>query len=392
MRKSKALTLSSLLAASALLFAGCVQPQQNAPETQAASPSGGAGLTIWVDAELKDVASTLAEQYRQDTGGTLTIVEKDFFQLETELASSAPDVFIGSSEWTDRLAAAGLVANLGEPNLAGFEPRVLQGASYQGALYGIPYAIESLAMVCNGEELKQQPSSLTELTDAGYNMIVSPGGDPYTLFPLQSSFEVYPLKLDENFDWVEESGLGSARSKEFATWLSENKSLFTQLDYSAGITAFIEGQETCLLTGPWAISEILNRAKFPISVYDFPSVGGSPALSFATARVAYVAAKSANQDEAKRVANYFANNATQLLIHKLTGRVPAKADVTKDIADPVIAGFAKAASWTVTLPSSPLMQSTWAPWSKSLNQIITTDDDPLIIWDLMVQDLAKVNG
>jgi arabinogalactan oligomer/maltooligosaccharide transport system substrate-binding protein len=344
-----------------------------------------------VDAELAGTAQTLAEQYAQDTGGALNIVEKDFYQIEAELAAGAPDLFIGSTEWTDRLAAAGAVSAFeGQPS--GFEKRVLQGASYQGTLYGIPYAIESLALVCDGDQLKQQPGSLRELTDAGYNVIVSPGGDPYTLFPIQSSFDVYPVVLDENGDWQEQSGLGSSRSKEFAGWLGENQSLFTQLDYSAGIAAFIDGQETCLLTGPWAISEILNRAKFTVSVYDFPSVGGSQPLSFSTARAVFVSATSANQDQAKRVANYFANSATQLVIYKQTGRVPAMAEVIDEIPDPVIKGFAKAAAWSVVLPNSKLMQNTWAPWGKTLNTIITSDEDPQITWDLMVQDLAKVSG
>ena len=391
MRKSS-LTLSALFSIGALLLSGCSQAETQPSQSQTAQASGGSTLTIWVDAELSDTAKTLAEQYAQDTGGTLSIVEKDFYQIEAELASGAPDLFIGSSEWTDRLAAAGAISPIGEQEPAGFETRVLQGASYQGVLYGIPYAIESLALVCNGDELKQQPSSLNELTDAGYNVIVTPGGDPYTLFPIQSSFDVYPLALDENGDWQEQSGLGSARSKEFASWLGENQSLFSQLDYSAGIAAFVDGQETCLLTGPWAISEILNRAKFTVSVYDFPSVGGSQPLSFATARAVFVAASSANQDQAKRVANYFANSATQLLIYKQTGRIPAKAEVISQIQDPVIKGFAKAAAWSVVLPNSKLMQNTWAPWSKTLNTIITTDDDPQITWDLMVQDLAKVSG
>jgi arabinogalactan oligomer/maltooligosaccharide transport system substrate-binding protein len=389
-RKSPAQKLA-LLSVSILTLVGCSQPQ--APtQSETAAPSDGVALTIWVDAELKEVADTLAEQYAQDAGGSLNVVEKDFYQVEAELLGGAPDLFIGSTEWTDRLAQAGSVVSLGEQNRSGFEKRVLEGASYQGQLYGIPYAIESLALVCNGDELKSQPRSLTELTDAGYNVIVTPGGDPYTMFPIQSSFEVYPLELDESGDWVEASGLGSPRSKEFATWLGENKTLFTSLDYSAGIAAFVEGQETCLLTGPWALSEILNRANFKVSVYDFPSVGGSQPLSFATSRAVFVSALGSNQEQAKKVAEYFANSATQLLIYKQTGRVPAKAEVISDIEDPVIAGFAKAAAWSVVLPSSPLMQNTWAPWSKTLNTILTSDEDPQITWDLMVQDLAKVSG
>lgn len=389
MRKSS-LSLGSVLAISALLLTGCSQPQAQVSQSETAAPSDGTSLTIWVDAELAETAATLAEQYAQDTGGTLSVVEKDFFQIEAELSQGAPDLFIGSTEWTDRLAQAGLVSQLAAPG--GFEERVLQGASYQGLLYGIPYAIESLALVCNGDELKQQPQTLQELTDAGYNVIVTPGGDPYTMFPIQSSFDVYPLALDENGDWTEQSGLGAGQHKEFAKWLFENKSLFVALDYSAGIAAFVDGQETCLLTGPWALSEILNRAKFSVSVYDFPSVGGSQPLSFATARAVFVSAGSKHQEQAIKVANYFANSATQLLIYKQTGRVPAKAEVMSDIADPVIRGFAKAAAWSVVLPSNKMMQSTWAPWSKTLNSILTSNEDPQITWDLMVQDLAKVSG
>jgi arabinogalactan oligomer/maltooligosaccharide transport system substrate-binding protein len=106
-------------------------------------------LTIWIDTELSSTVQTIAEQLQQNSGHTLNLVEKDFSTIEAELSAAgenAPDLFIGSSEWTDRLADTGLIAPVGGDKLSGFDEAVTKGTSFQGQLYGIPYSVENLAL------------------------------------------------------------------------------------------------------------------------------------------------------------------------------------------------------------------------------------------------------
>ena len=393
MSKPSSKSLVALLALGAMLLTGCASDGQDS--TGSASATAGVNLTIWIDEELSSTVETIAEQLKENTGHTLTFVQKDFSTIEAEISAAGeavPDLFIGSSEWTDRLASTGLIAQVGGGALAGFDAAVTRGTSFQGELFAIPYSIENLALVCNGTRIKSQPGSANELVEAGFKLVLSPGGDPYTLFPIQSSFGVLPLALDEAGDWTEKTGFDSERGQEFAQWLTQNRSLIRELDYSSAITALVDGVEPCLVTGPWAIPELSQRTEFEIRVYEIPSFGGDKVQVFSSARAVFVAAGGKNLDAAKQTANYFATEPVQLLIHQQTGRVPAMESVASALDDEVIKGFSRAASSTLVLPGNSAMQNTWVPWTKALNALLRSEQSADKIWDQLLTDLQTAIG
>ena len=395
MPKISSKSIAVLFASAALMLTGCAGGATSETQNSEGNSSAGVNLTIWVDAELTETIETVAAQLKQNTGHSLNFVTKDFSTLEAEISAAgelAPDLFVGSSEWTDRMAASSLIAKLGGASLSGFDGAVTSALSYQGELYAIPYSVENLALICNGERVKNQPGSANELVEAGFKLVLSPGGDPYTLFPIQSSFGVLPLTIDESGDWTETTGFGVERGKEFATWMTQNRSLIRELDYSSAITALVDGVEPCLVTGPWAIPELTQRAEFEIKVYQIPSFGGEKALAFSSARAVFVSAKSANLEAAKETAGYFATEPVQLLIHNQTGRVPAMSKVASSVDDPIIEGFSKAAMNTVVLPGNTAMQNSWVPWTKAINALLKSDEEPGRIWDELLAELKTAIG
>jgi arabinogalactan oligomer / maltooligosaccharide transport system substrate-binding protein len=387
--KTSSMSSVAMLSAAALLLSGCVGSNQDS------SPSSGINLTIWVDGELSSTVQTIAEQLRQNSGHSLSFVEKDFSTIEAELSAageSAPDLFIGSSEWTDRLASTGVIAALGGSGLSGFDEAVTNGTSFQGELYGVPYSVENLALVCNGTRVERQPSSAKELVDSGFKLVISPGGDPYTLFPIQSSFGVLPLALDQAGDWTEQTGFTADGGKDFARWMTQNRDLIRELDYSSAITALVDGVQPCLVTGPWSTPELKQRAEFEIRVYEIPSFGGEKVQAFSSARAVFVSANGRNVAAAKEAANYFATEPVQLLIHNQTGRVPAMERVASGLDDEVIKGFSKAAASTLVLPGNSAMQNTWVPWTKALNSLLKSEEPPEQIWDQLLAELKTAIG
>jgi arabinogalactan oligomer/maltooligosaccharide transport system substrate-binding protein len=393
--KTSSKSLVALLSVAMLLLSGCVSPAQDAIQSTGESGTSGVNLTIWIDGELSGTVQTIAEQLQQNTGHTLSFVEKDFSTIEAEISAAgdnAPDLFIGSSEWTDRLASTGFIAALGSSEVSGFDEAVTKGTSFQGELYGIPYSIENVALVCNGSRVKSQPGSANELVEAGFKLVLSPGGDAYTLFPIQSSFGVLPLGLDDNGDWTEDTGFSAARGEDFAKWLTQNRSLIRELDYSSAITALVDEVEPCLVTGPWAIAELRQRADFDIRVYEIPSFGGEKVQAFSSARAVFVSAKGKNLEAAKEAANYFATEPVQLLIHNQTGRVPAMGQVASGLDDEVIKGFSKAAASTLVLPGNTAMQNTWVPWTKALNALLRSEQSSDQIWDQLLTELKTAIG
>jgi arabinogalactan oligomer/maltooligosaccharide transport system substrate-binding protein len=201
-----------------------------------------------------------------------------------------------------------------------------------------------------------------------------------------------PLSLDESGDWTEQTGFTAERGKEFASWLTQNRSLIRELDYSSAITALVDGVEPCLVTGPWSIPELTQRAQFEIKVFEIPSFGGDKALSFSSARAVFVSANSKNLDAAKEAASYFATEPVQLLIHNQTGRVPALSKVASSTKDPIIEGFSRAAANSVVLPGNAAMQNSWVPWTKAINALLKSDQDPARIWDELLAELKTAIG
>ena len=389
MSKTSSLSLFAMISASALVLSGCVGSAQDS------RPSSGISLTIWVDGELASTVETIAEQLRQRSGHSLNFVEKDLSTIEAELSAagdSAPDLFVGNSEWTDRLASTGFIAALGGSRVSGFDEAVTNGTSFQGELYGIPYAIENLALVCNGTRVESQPISSEQLVESGFKVLMSPGGDPYTLFPIQSSFGILPLGLDDGGDWTEETGFSAIGGKDFAKWLNQNRSLIRELDYSSAISAFVDGVVPCLITGPWATAELRQRVEFDLRVYEIPSFGGKKVQAFSSARAVFVSAKGKNLNAAKEAANYFTTEPVQLLIHNQTGRVPAMERVASGLDDEVIKGFSRAAASTLVLPDNAAMQNTWVPWTKALNSLLRSEQSPDQIWDQLLTELKTAIG
>src|SRR5574341_151541 len=111
-------------------------------------------LLVWADdtrAPLIEQLSPIAEQY----GVRLTGQQMDFGAIRDQLAvagpaGEGPDLFIGAHDWLGQLVENGLVAEI---DLAGkedqFLPAAIDAFTYDGTLYGVPYATENVAFLCN---------------------------------------------------------------------------------------------------------------------------------------------------------------------------------------------------------------------------------------------------
>jgi arabinogalactan oligomer/maltooligosaccharide transport system substrate-binding protein len=373
-----------------MFLTGCASGDTLPDQSAAAESSSAAVLEIWVDQELTDVATVVAEQFLVDTGAQVNVVEKRFSDIRSELQVSVPDLFVGSHEWTDELAQAGQIAKLDASLNADMSRAASLGFQYRGESYGIPYAIESLALICDESRVATQPASLTDLNDIGFKIALSPGSDPYTLFTLQSSFDVMPLAVDEFGDWAPGTGFNNPNSKLFTDWLESERDAFTELDYGSAIEAVLSGNQPCLLSGPWALGS-LQTDTFTPKVFEFPAVGDFPARSFSTIKGLFLSSGSQNPEQAKLLASYFADSSTQQLIQLQTGRIPVENSVIATVEDSAIQGFANAAKNSIPLPASSMMQQVWAPWGLTLRSILFDGADPTESWSSMLTKLAEAS-
>src|SRR5690606_39042072 len=246
----KRLTLSAVAVASTLLLAACSSAPAPAPEspspteaaTETASPSeepapSGAELVVWVDENRQPAVADAAAKFEAETGATVSLVVKNFADIRTDFIAQAPtgegpDIVVGAHDWTGALVTAGVVETVDLGDKAGdFEKIALDAFTYDGQLYGLPYALEAIALVQNVDLAGAEgPATWEEMIERGeeadterpFVINVSAGGDGYTSYGFQTSFGAPVFEQDDTGSYTTTVGMGGEAGLAFAEFLAEN--------------------------------------------------------------------------------------------------------------------------------------------------------------------------
>jgi len=372
--------------------------------TEPTEPTGDAGsLVIWVDDTRQDAVQAAAATFEAETGATVELVQKNFDDIRPDFLAQVPtgegpDITVGAHDWLGELTANGVVAPIELGDKAGeFEQVALDAFTYDGQVYGLPYAIENIAIIRNTELADSTPATWDEMIAKGleagtkYPFLVQVGetGDGYTLYPLQTSFGAPVFKQNEDGSYTNELALGGENGVRFAEFLAkEGKAgtLSTSITYDIAVEAFANGESPYILGGPWMLGsfEGLDLAIDPI-----PSAGGEPAQPFTGVQGFYLNAQSANQLLATDfLVNYMATVEAQVALYEAGDRTPALVAAADQVSsDPIAAGFREVGADAVPMPSIPEMGSVWSFWGVTEAGIISGSLEPEAAWNKMVEDI-----
>ena len=371
-----------------LALAGCAA--EPAPKTDT--------ITVWTDELELKAFEKAATDFKKDTGIEVSLVAKQdprssFF---SEAASgNGPDVFVGAHDWIGELYANGLIEPFELGGKKGdFYDNAVAAFNYDGKNFGLPYTIENLAMVCNSKKVSSQPN-WEQVKQAGLALSLNAGGgDPYHLYPIQTSFGAHVFKQDGNGNYKPELDLANGGS-EFAKWLGgEGKKLLDPTStWDSSVSALLNGSKGCWITGPWSKDALgLDSAEF--NIYSIPSVGGKEAVSFLSSRGLYISKYSKDIYYARKfVVDYVASSETQKELYAVTGRIPAnKATFESAGNDRVVQGFGKAGRNAEPVPAIPAMGAVWASWGSSEIAIIKGQGKAEVVWNQMIKDIKASIG
>lgn len=374
--------------------------EPSADETSAA-PAGGE-LTIWVDETRQPAVEAAAAAFEEETGSTVNLVLKNFEDIRADFnaqvpTGEGPDITVGAHDWLGELTANGVVAPIELGDKAGeFEDVAVQAFTYDGQVYGLPYAVENIGLIRNTALAPQAPTTWDEAIAMGqaagttYPILLQVGetGDPYTMYPLQTSFGAPVFAQNEDGSYTADLTLGGAPGTAFAQWLQAQGAagtIDTAVTYDIAVAAFAAGESPFIIGGPWML------ASFPgldLAVDPIPSAGGQPAQPFVGVQGFYINAKSENALLANDfLVNYMATEDAQLALYEAGDRPPAliaAADTAS--ADPVTAGFREVGANAVPMPSIPEMGSVWEFWGVTEANILG-GADPATTWEKMVSDI-----
>jgi arabinogalactan oligomer/maltooligosaccharide transport system substrate-binding protein len=384
----KPITLLALAMGISLGFSGCASDP--APKTQA--------LEVWVDELEAKALEKAAADFKKDTKVTVNLVVQQDPRsnfLSQAAVGKGPDVLVGAHDWIGELYANGLIEPLDLGGKKGdFYDNAVAAFNYQGKQYGMPYTIENLALICNAKRMSAQPN-WDQVKQAGLALSLNAGGgDPYHLYPIQTSFGAHVFKKDNNGNYTPELDLQSG-GVEFAKWLgTEGKKILDPTsNWDSSVAALKSGSKACWITGPWAKDQLgLDSAEF--NIYKIPSVGGKDAISFLSSRGFYVSKSSKDAFYAKKfVVDYVGKSETQKELFAVTGRIPANKSAFDSAGnDRVVKGFGEAGRNAEPLPAIPAMGSVWASWGSSEIAIIKGLGKPEVIWNQMIKDIKASIG
>lgn len=305
------------------------------------------------------------------------------------------DVFTWAHDWTGELAEGGYIVPIDKylppETLQDLQSQFLSVAYSAGVyklhLYGLPWAAEAIALVCNADMVRSLPSTYAEwkaIMEKYYNPDNETYGlayqiDPYFIYPFITAFGGY--YYDEANDSV---GVNSTGTVEGMKFLIKNilPYMYTgDLGHEIQLKVFLDGRAPCIITGPWDLPAI--KEKIPnIIVGPIPEIDGRTPKPFSGIKLLWIT-KLAEQDKNRLYASilfamwFSINDDTLKMLIDQAGFIPVKLSLVQYVKEnineyPIVAGFIKSVSNSVPMPKSPKMAKVWGPVTNALNAILST--------------------
>src|SRR6478735_65449 len=167
-----ALAVGALIAGSMLALAGCAGGGGGGA-TESSAPEMSGELTVWVDQNRADALKDIVKTFEDETGVDVTLVVKDNAKIAADFTAQVPtgkgpDITIGAHDWLGAFVQDGLVAPIELGDKAGdFLDVAVSAFSYDSKVYGLPYAIENIALMRNTALASEAPATFDDMIAAG---------------------------------------------------------------------------------------------------------------------------------------------------------------------------------------------------------------------------------
>jgi arabinogalactan oligomer / maltooligosaccharide transport system substrate-binding protein len=374
-----------------------VAESEGLAEPPSASVEGG--LVIWADENRAGPLRELADEFEAEYGIEIVVEElamgdvRDIFTVAAP-AGEGPDIIVGAHDWLGELGASGLLAplDLGD-KAAEFAPAALEAFTYQGDLYGMPNAVENVALFRNTDLVPDAPATWDEVTEISRELaanndedvdtnqygFVRMEGDPYHFFPIQTAFGGYVFGQNADGSWnPQDVGMDNEGSIAAAQWYADLIDEGLQppaMDGETMVSWFEDGKAAMIITGPWFLARIRESGvNYAISEIPAQVQAGQPFLGV---QGFMINAFSKEPLLAQVFLNEFvATQETMQAIYDMEPRPPAYLPLLETLDDPDLVGFAEAGANGVPMPAIPEMGAVWEAWTNALTLVAQGGDTP----------------
>ena len=362
-------------------------------------------LLVWADDTRTPILEELSAQFEAEFGIPVKVQQLGFGDIRDQLKTAAPagkgpDIIIGAHDWLGELVSNGLLAPIDLGDLAEkFVPMALSAFTFEGQLYGMPYATENIAFVYNPELVTQVPTTWDEVRALSEQLVaegkskygfVRQEGDPYHFYPIQTAFGGYVFGRDEEGNYNPlDLGVDSEGAIAALSWYRGMVDAGLQpsgVDYDVLHTLFETGDAAMIMTGPWALDRI-KTSGVPYVVADFipagPAGNGRPFLGV---QGFMISAFSTKKDLAEAfLLDFVASEDIEVTVGDVTGtpmflmgqaRPSAFIPALEMTENEDFAGYAAAGAEADPMPAIPEMASVWSAWGDAITLVAQGQSTP----------------
>lgn len=367
-------------------------------------------ITWWDTSDATNEAptfQTLVHDFEQANPGiTVKYVNVPFgdaqtkFQTAASTGSGAPDVLRADVGWTAGFAKAGLLLPLdGTPAAAdkdSFESNLIEQASYDGKLYGMPEVTDTLALMYNKQlfakaGITSPPATWDALKTDMAQIKTKTGADGFAFNP--ASYYAMPFLYGEGTDMVDlDSHTVTVNSAPAVQAIDTLKSVIaapgaakldtTSNGYANIMDAFESGKVASIIQGPWETTNVFkgkvfkDRSNLGIAPVPAGSTGKAGAPVGGHNLVAYAGSDSAHQAAAERFIAFMTSASSQETIATKNATLPTREDAYTPAvtANPGIAGFKAVLASGVPRPALPEYSNLYTPLQTDLVKILTNQE------------------
>ncbi len=304
------------------------------------------------------------------------------------IVGKGPDLLTWAHDWTGEFVEADLIVPFDEYLTDSIKDvylsAALSAAEYKGHIWGLPWASETVALVCNTEMVSKPPETFAELKsimEKYYNPDQGKYGISHQVDPYFVSAWIHAFGGFYYNDSTGEVGVGSPGTIEGFKFFLDNIAPYMYRDdvgHETQLKLFIEKNTPCIVTGPWDIPKV-KEAGIKFSVTPLPKIDDQHIPKpYSGIKLWWMSklAKERGTDKAAalfvlwftlndEIAKYLAKNAGFVPVNKVALESPEVQSI------PEVYGYAKAVANSIPMPKSPAMAKVWGPVADAINAVWT---------------------
>ncbi len=373
--------------------------ERDAASSAAPEAPEDADLVIWADEVCVDPMRQLGEQFAQDQSVTVAVQEVAFEDIRGQLqqagpAGEGPDMIVGANDWIGELVTNGAIAPIDLPNPDDFQDVSIDAFTWDGQLYGLPYAVENLALFRNTDLVPQAPETWQDVVDTSLQLQedgeveqaflipAAPEEAPYHFQPIFTGFGGYIFELTDSGYDTSDVGLdnqGAIKAGQAVRQWVQNGFINPDVTGQIMQERFGNGEAAFAVTGPWALVQGgagFQETDVPFEVQAFPPIEGGTMQPFVGVQGFMVSAFAENPLLAQTfITQNMATEEAQLALFEANTRPPALKSALEQVRqdNPGIAAFGDAAADGVPLPAVPAMSTVFTSLGDAWTLIFSGD-------------------